>query len=368
MPCSCHGSKGESVKVAKPYDQCVLCARKHIKNAWGAFHEFTYEDDNRDFVSDQLRKAADHLKIIHRETALKCRDLAMQIEENRDAPDLARQLDELRIEARNLFYLEHEEAQERLKQLQSKPDVIIPLGNGSSFDNAELKILLRSIEKHLKNYNRIFLCTHYAPKWIDQSKITIVDIDDVYSANKDANLHNKILQVIKKYNVDWFVFAADDNVIMQDVSASALPVLQNGKDRANFEGENQGKWQTRVKHTFEWADEMGVNLQHHFEVHAPQLFKGKLLAEKMQNVDFEAQPGLTIYTTWRVLTDTYKDALKQGDYKLTFENALDEAVKTMPEKELQSKLFVGYSDAGIKAGLLDRLFNIFDKPSKFEKE
>lgn len=367
MPCGCHGSKGESVKVAKPYDQCVLCARKHVKNAWGAFHEFTYEDDNRDYISDQLRKAADHLKIIQRPTALKCRDLAMMIEENKDAPDMAKQLDDLRNEARNLFYLEHEEAQERLKQLQSKPDVIIPLGNGSCFDNAELRLLLRSIERHLKNYNRIFVVTHYAPDWLDGSKITIVDIDDIYNSNKDANLHEKVLKVIEQYNVDDFIFCADDNCFMQDIQAGALPVLENGKAREDFNNAD-GKWRNRVKNTFDWAESQGVSLKHHFEVHAPQLFKGKVIAEKLKDVDYRSAPGLTIYSTWRVLTDTYKGALNQNGYKLTFENELDEAVKAMPLNELESKLFIGYSDAGAKAGLLDRLFEIYPNKSSYEKD
>lgn len=116
MPCGCHGKKGERVKTASPYDQCTTCARKHVKNAWGAWNEFTYEDDNRDYVSDQLRKAADHLKFEHRDTALKCRDLAMEIEENREMESggMAEKLDGLRIETLALFYADHPDAKERI--------------------------------------------------------------------------------------------------------------------------------------------------------------------------------------------------------------------------------------------------------------
>ena len=112
MACSCHGKKGEAVKAAKFDDQCTMCARKHVKNAWGAWGEFTYEEDNRDYVSDQLRKAADHLKFTHRETALRCRDLAVAIETNkeRDYADFAAELDSLRVETRELFYADHPEA------------------------------------------------------------------------------------------------------------------------------------------------------------------------------------------------------------------------------------------------------------------
>jgi len=119
MSCSCHGKNGAAVDVASPFDQCTMCARKHVKNAWSKWGEFTYEEDNRDYCSAQLRDAADHLKFSHRETALKLRDLAVAIEENRDAEygDIAASLDALRIETRELFYADHPEARARLEGL-----------------------------------------------------------------------------------------------------------------------------------------------------------------------------------------------------------------------------------------------------------
>jgi hypothetical protein len=123
MACFCHGKKGEAVKVTSPYDQCTTCARKHVKNAWGAFGEFTYEDDNRDYVSDQLRKAADHLKYEHREIALLCRDMAISIEENKDKLDYAsisEALNDLRIATRELYYKEHPDAKQRLEEMKNE--------------------------------------------------------------------------------------------------------------------------------------------------------------------------------------------------------------------------------------------------------
>ena len=123
MACFCHGKKGEVVKVTSPYDQCTTCARKHVKNAWGAFGEFTYEDDNRDYVSDQLRKAADHLKYEHREIALLCRDMAISIEENKDKLDYAsisEALNDLRIATRELSYKEHPDAKQRLEEMKNE--------------------------------------------------------------------------------------------------------------------------------------------------------------------------------------------------------------------------------------------------------
>ena len=120
MACNCHGKNGERVKIAGAFDQCTTCARKHVKSAWSKWGEFTYEDDNRDYVSAQLRDAADHLKYDHRETALKCRDLAVVIEEvhDMDYGNIANSLDELRKETLALFYADHPDAIERLNRLR----------------------------------------------------------------------------------------------------------------------------------------------------------------------------------------------------------------------------------------------------------
>ena len=121
MACNCHGKKGSVIRQVKPDDQCSMCARKHVKNAWSKWGEFTYEEDNRDYVSAQLRDAADHLKYTYRAIALELRDLAVAIEENRDAEygDIAEKLDEMKTITRNLFYAEHPEAKKRLEVLKN---------------------------------------------------------------------------------------------------------------------------------------------------------------------------------------------------------------------------------------------------------
>lgn len=125
MSCSCHGKKGEIVKsMVKPFDQCTACARKHVNLAWSLWNEFTYEEDNRDYVSVQLRNAVNHLMFTYRETALKLRDLAVIIEENRDAEyqSISERLDALKVETRNLFYKDHPEALSRLQDLRQKTE------------------------------------------------------------------------------------------------------------------------------------------------------------------------------------------------------------------------------------------------------
>ena len=375
MGCGCQNhSKGqqaqnppafEAVERTRPLDQCIACTQKHICDAWAAYNEYTYENANRAHIMGQLQLAVHHSFRRWREIADMARDISHLVQQGNDFAICGR-WDTL-LEAVALAYQEeHPDMAARLEQLRTVPNVIIPLGRGGTGDNTELRYLLRSIDAHLKNYGRVFLATDCAPDWLSDA-VTIVEAGDIYSDNKDANLHRKILRVLDKYEVGDFVFCADDNCFMQDIAAGAIPTLVNGKPRPNFEGENLSKWQKRVKHTLEWADSQGAHLEHHYEVHCPQLFHGAALREKLAKVDYVAQPGLTIYTCWRVLTDTWRDALPQAQYKTTMENECGETLAAMTDAQLCARPFLGYNDGGVKCGMLNRLARLFPEKARFER-
>ena len=80
-------------------------------------NEFTYADDNSDAMTGQLRLAADHLMYDHVETARLARDLAILLEENRDA-EIGDRWEALLTAVRKDFNGEHPEATERLERLK----------------------------------------------------------------------------------------------------------------------------------------------------------------------------------------------------------------------------------------------------------
>ena len=80
MSCSCHGDSRKDTTSVKPYDQCLICSRKHVVQAWQVWNEFEHELDNRDFCSAELRACASHCKYIERELAMESRNIAKAIE------------------------------------------------------------------------------------------------------------------------------------------------------------------------------------------------------------------------------------------------------------------------------------------------
>lgn len=126
MACACHGKLKQRVNTTKPEDQCTACARKHIKDAWTAWGEFTYQELNRDYVSGQIRAAINHLKYDHADFAMQLRDLAMVIQENKEPNTkyVKTQLDRFLFISRNLFYKDNPEIPQRLQVLKLKQQQI----------------------------------------------------------------------------------------------------------------------------------------------------------------------------------------------------------------------------------------------------
>ena len=122
MSCSCHkpdGSKNIEGRVA-PDSQCTTCALKHVEMAKEAWGEFLYEEENRRWCARHLRLAVEHLKIDHKDEALKCRETANIIELalDKDKKDVKIRLDKLYSRLLDLFKSDQPEYVQRLDGLQ----------------------------------------------------------------------------------------------------------------------------------------------------------------------------------------------------------------------------------------------------------
>lgn len=362
MPCSCHGAKGEVVQSrVLPDDPCTVCASKHINLAATAWGEFTYELDNREFVAGHLRLAAEHLKVNHKMLALDVRDAAIAIEMARDKhkAEIANRIKVLQAAVRVAFNLEHPDVFDRLDKLApvhtpGTVDFIIPLSNGSPFNNDELRILLRSIERNCTALGRIIIVSDCAPAWLDRSAVEVFERPDTERHNKDANLINKTLDAIEAYGVKSFIWSCDDHVVMKPLDLRVAPKLFNPRGPAAFTGEHT--WHKRMRNTFNTFPSLKCN----FDTHTPQPFvHAALLPKAMRGVDYMTEPGLCILTTFYSVLGETGGALNQHDYKMTAEGPVP------PTFDPAAKLYFGYNDTGF-SGVRDKLFNIFSEKSRFE--
>lgn len=117
MACSCHGKEKVRTVETRPTDQCTLCAHKHMDDALSLFLEFPYERINRRMVVGFIRDAMRHLQVDHRDVALELRDLAIAIDEVRDAEypsGVVAEIRRLADKCDDLFLTDSPEVVERL--------------------------------------------------------------------------------------------------------------------------------------------------------------------------------------------------------------------------------------------------------------
>lgn len=375
MACGCTGHTGaaqtekpqeqrkqEPRQETLPTTQCPACLQKHLDEAWTLFHEYGYADEDRRFIRGNLRAMVLHSYKRWPEIADLSRQIALLVQDARDAeaaglfPRLCEMVD-------SAFYEARPEVAERLETLRRRTDVIIPLGEGSRSNDDELRILLRSLERHALDLGRVYVVTDNPPAWLDADAAVVVPCADRHEHNKDANLIDKTLTVIRRYGLRSFCWAADDNVLLQDMRLADIPVTVNRRRREDYSLGTT--WQRRVLHTFDWAASRGVKLEHSHEAHCPQHFAdAQAILDGMKGVDYATLPGLTIMTAFRVVAgEADKATAMQQDIKFTVEVPYDAAAGLPGDK-----MFLGYNDTGFFSGLRETLFERFPAPSRFERE
>lgn len=233
--------------------------------------------------------------------------------------------------------------------------VLMPLGTGSCDDNNELRICLRSMERHCRNMGRLYIATTSPPDWLDQTKCTVVPIPDKRQ-NKDANIIDKMVGIIRKHGIKGrWVFNTDDQIFLKDCDLNAIPVVGNGRTRENL---GEGGWYDRVRATFDLCEQRGTPLTCHMDAHTPQPFDASV-AELLEGVDYNTGNGYTICTLFYGLSDRRPDVM-QKDIKHTIQNAEDAAKCDF------TKTYLGFNDEGYRA-LKDKLFERFPEKSIYEK-
>ncbi len=234
-------------------------------------------------------------------------------------------------------------------------DIVIPLGNGSKSGNDELRILLRSIEKHGSGYRKIIVVSDYAPDWL--TNVKIIPCGDTLRKNKDGNIITKVLKAAAEPDITpEFVWSADDCALLQPLNFEILPPICNARKKDAFPA-NGTIWQRRVRRTFEFLSERGILMKCNFESHTPQRFPSRKLIRAMRNIDYKTDIGYAIDTLFFGLLGI-TDGFDQKLFKETCESESGWKL---------NRMFIGYNDTAFLNGLRERLFEVFPHKSRFER-
>lgn len=108
--------------------------------------------------------------------------------------------------------------------------IVIPLGNGSHWNNTELRFALRSVEKHLSGHGDIFIVGE-KPEWL--RNVVHIPFDEGFapqSHEKERNIFNKIMAACGDERVsDSFLFMNDDHFLLTGYQADHFPLYYQGR-------------------------------------------------------------------------------------------------------------------------------------------
>ena len=379
MTCNCdslHIPDGLPGTGTTPYAQCPKCAKKHIVQAWSAWQELSHERDNRDYCSANLRLAAEHLATLDRDLAMACHDAALRIEDYDDIRNPGMPIIE-DIESLRSRIWDAEGNRPPWEGGDVKPDepeippvpMIIPYRLDESYEGHgdELRILLRSIERHVSGLDRVCIVADRIPDWLNPTADGLVwlPLGNPYRSCKDANLHMKIIKAVQFLGVagKW-VFSADDCAFLRPCDLRTLPVIYNGSTRDRYAANPGHKWYRRMVNTFDYLASRGIQMSYSYDSHVPQAFEASTITERMREVDYTAGEGFCIYTLWRGLEGKTSGDVRQSDVVAHFGGAEDG--KTVPLDD--GKICCNYSNEPFGAGLRDRLYALFPTPSRYERK
>lgn len=236
-------------------------------------------------------------------------------------------------------------------------DLVIPLGKGSKWANNELRYCLRSIEKYLTDYGRLFIVGEF-PDFLNSEAIHIPQ--PFVHGNPARNIAMNILEACRDERLsERFAYLNDDYFFTQPIDISTYPVYYK-EDLQQTYKKNQTEYRKHVRATIVELERLGLPTIN-YDTHYPCIFeKGKMKA-LIETSNFDRSFGLVLKSLY---FNTYppEQAEKRTDCKQ------HQAMKESGWQQLaaQTEMF-SIADTAIDQAFKNFMAAQYPTPSKYEK-
>lgn len=153
-------------------------------------------------------------------------------------------------------------------------DVVWILGEGSTWDNQEIKYSVKSVKKHLKGYRNLFVVGEN-PRI---EGVTHIPAKDPYKNNKEANICHKVKTACEHPDIsDDFLFMNDDHFLLHDIKIEDIKPYSK-EDLFVSETKGIGRYQVSRILTYRVLKERGLTT-YNFDIHTPIIYNKKKFLE-----------------------------------------------------------------------------------------
>lgn len=177
-------------------------------------------------------------------------------------------------------------------------DVAIFLGEGSPWDDWEIRLALRSWRRFFSEDLGRLVVIGKRPGWLEErGGLVHVPAPDPYRHNKDANLIAKLVRLAAERLVGpTFISSSDDHVLIAPVRLEEIRPWHEGDLLRTF-GRRASGWMERLHRTRNALHQRGLPAWN-FDTHVPQVIeRGRVPV--VLDYDWGVSPGMTIYTLYR---------------------------------------------------------------------
>ncbi len=244
--------------------------------------------------------------------------------------------------------------------MRMKIDVVYVLGKGSIWNDNELRCSLRSIEKYLKNYARVWIVGE-CPEWVQN--VTHVPCEDV-GVWSDRNIMEKILRACSEPEIsEEFLFFNDDHFLLAEFDAFTFPFFTDGDLQRKIDRRKNNGRSDHYRYTLENTQNAlkKKNLPtKNFDVHTPIRYRKKDFAECMKGFDWTVDYAYVIKSLYSNSREINGEHFV--DMKLVGPMKAEDIHDAIRERKIFS---VG--DGAFSGQMNVVLFELYPDKSKFEK-
>jgi hypothetical protein len=243
-------------------------------------------------------------------------------------------------------------------------DIVLPLGTGSERNNIELRMCLRSIERHVKDLRHIHIVGSI-PDWVKPDEVLHVHpVDEIpMGSNPDARIAKKIewafQNIISAQNL---MLWNDDYLLIRDIALRQIGFYHRGSLQNYIRSRPVKDRYTRaMMNSYEFLKAVMPNHNPMFyDIHVPMLYSRPLFLA-LSNIwaaSALTKSGAVVKTVYANLAgvsgEPLPDCKMRGDWM------------TRITKEAKSRWVISYSDEALRNGFVKWMAARFPAPSRWE--
>ena len=243
-------------------------------------------------------------------------------------------------------------------------DILYCLGEGSKWNNNELRYSLRSLEKFGKNVGNIYV-VGYDPG-ILSDKVTFIDCPNKYD-RKQKNILQAVVYAVEHSDIgEEFLYSSDDHFYVRETDFDNYPYFCKGELIAKVSKENRFKKyflslvETRIllkKYNLPY-----YNFSQHGNTHFTRegIKRAKQIIEESYHTRYGCEPTCIVLNT--IYSYSPFEIIKREDLKIKSLKNKEDLITKIGDREVFS-----ISDVAIENGVKEYLEQLFPKKSIYEK-